>query len=446
VAPLPGLPGHDRDPVGATLDDDPILRFGRETAGPDALATVIRDTVKRAPAASEALASREESAAALAEARAVRSPSIDTQITSYQVIGRQFGNSAENVIERARPGHRTDFLVSVDQLLLDAGGASNRIAAASERLRAAEWEVEGQEDRVALDTVGAWYDVFTYRALTSLAGAFVGSQGEVRQMVADRIARGASAPADLARVDSYAASAQARLARFRRQQAQAEARYQALTGVAPPPGIARAAVPPGVTISKDLAVARAVDTPGVRAARAGARAAERDAKAARSDTLPTLSVGLESGRYGIYETPNDYDLRGRVTLRQRLFGGVDARADQARARAGATQARADRTAEEAVRDAEIAWSDVRVLEDQKAALENTYIASRRSRDVVAERFRVASGTLFDVLGAEDSYFETAVGYIQATTELDAARWVLLSRTGGLLAAAQVTTPAGSYRP
>ena len=37
-----------------------------------------------------------------------------------------------------------------------------------------------------------------------------------------------------------------------------------------------------------------------------------------------------------------------------------------------------------------------------------------------------------MVAAEDAYFESAAAYIQALSELDAARYVLLSRTGGLL--------------
>lgn len=443
---VPQLPQRSRDPVNDPLANDPILRLGRETAGPDALAALVRRTVERAPFAAEAIASGEEAAAALAEARAVRTPSVDISITGYQVLSRNFRGSDRNVIERVRPSRRTDVLVNAEQLLLDAGGATNRIGAASERLRSAEAEVENAQDRVALDTIAAWYDVFTFRALTGLAGAFVGSQSDIRSLVRERIARGVSAEADLARVGSYIASAETRLARFRRQEAQAVARFESLTGVAPPAELARAAEPREAIMSRDLAVSRAVDVPIVRAARAAARAAERDSKAARADTLPSLSAGIESGSYGIYESPGDYDIRARLTIRQRLFGGIDARADQARARAKAQGARADRTVDEAARDAEIAWSDVRALEAQKAAIEKTYVASRQSRDTIAERFRLSTGTLFDVIQAEDNYFDTAASYIQATTELDAARWVLLSRTGMLLAALQVPQPKGEYRP
>ena len=150
-----------------------------------------------------------------------------------------------------------------------------------------------------------------------------------------------------------------------------------------------------------------------------------------------LSAGVDAGRYGVFENDRDYDIRGRVALRYRLFGGADAarravrgpRPRRRRPRHRASARRPSATPPSPGRD-------VRALEQQLDALEASYIASRRSRDVIAERFRVARGTLFDVVAAEDAYFESATAYIQALTELDAARYVLLSRMGRLLDALQ----------
>jgi adhesin transport system outer membrane protein len=426
--------------------DDPLIALLRTTAPTALMQQILAETIARAPEATEAEATRDEAGAALGEAKAARRPTVDLTITSYKVLSRNFGNNIENVIEEARPGHRTDQLLNVDQLLLDGGSTNARIGAARDRLRAAETDIVGAQDRIALQTLASWYDVFTYRSLVALSTAFAASQRELRVMVQERIRRGVSAETDIARVDSYIASADARLARFRRIEAQATARFQSLTGTPPPLGLARAPFVGQAVVSKDLAVAQAVDVPAVRSARALAEASRNDAKAARADRLPTLSAGLDTGRYGIYETPRDYDVRARLTLRQRLWGGVEERAQEAQARARATQARADRVSIEAARDAEIAWSDVQALEEQRTALEATYIASRRSRDSIAERFRVASGTLFDVIGAEDSYFETAVGYLQAVTELDASRYVLLSKTGQLLPTLGITDPVQGRQP
>lgn len=425
------LPTHSGDPMAIRAEDDPLLRAAQDTAPLELFRRIVAETIARDPSGAEAEATRDEADAAVAEAKSAHIPTIDVSLSSYRVLSRNFGNNPENVIEAARPNRRTDQLINVDQLILDGGAAGARIAAAQSRLKGADLDVESAADRVALETISAWYDVFTYHALVDLAVAFSASQRELREMVGERIKRGVSAPADIARVDSYIASADTRLARFRRQAQQADARFEALTGRAPPAGLARAPFG-GVPQSRDLAAVRAVDTPAVRSARAAADASRKDAKAARADLLPTLSFGLDAGRYGIYETPRDYDVRARLTLRQRLFGGVPERAKQADARSRSTTARADRISNEAQRDAEIAWTDVQALGDQLTATEATYLASRRSRDAIAERFRVSTGNLFDVIASEDSYFGTAASYLQAVTELDAARYVLLSRTGTLL--------------
>jgi adhesin transport system outer membrane protein len=184
--------------------------------------------------------------------------------------------------------------------------------------------------------------------------------------------------------------------------------------------------------SRDAAAAAALDTPAVRAAAAEAAGARHDAEAANADRLPQVTAGVDAGRYGVFENERDYDVRARLSIRQRLFGGIEPRARQAQARARGAEARADRIRVEAERDAAIAWADVQALQSQFTALEQAYIASRQSRDVIVARFRAARGTLFDVIAAEDAYFAAGTAFIQGLTELDAARYVLLSRTGRLL--------------
>jgi adhesin transport system outer membrane protein len=307
------------------------------------------------------------------------------------------------------------------------------VRSAGARLRAAAAEAEAGADRIALGAVAAWYDVFAARALVAVTEGFVTNQRELREAVAERIRLGASAPGDTARVESYLASAQTRLARFRRLLSTAEARFEELTDAPPPADLERAPVAQLPAVTRDAAQLAAMTGPIPRATQAAADAARQEARATRADRLPQVGVGIDAGRYGVFETDRDYDIRGRVTVRQRLFGGTEARVKQSEARVQQADARATRVREEAARDASIAWSDVRALEEQLKALEASYIASRRSRDVLLERFLNARGDLFDVVAAEDAYFETATAYIQALSELDAARYVLLSRTGQLLA-------------
>lgn len=414
------------------FNSDPVLRLRHQQTGFEPFRAVIAAAVERHPGTAEAAAGEDEAAAALEEARAGELPTADLNVTSYRVLARDFSNDPFNIIERSRPVQRTDATLSVTQLLFDFGATSRRIRAAGARLRAAGADLEVAADRTALNAVAAWYDVFAYRALVALCEAFAASQRDLRASVEIRIRQGVSAESDLARVDSYIAQADTRLAQFRRQLASAEARFTELTGSAAPPGLERAPAPGPVVASRDDAVHAADQAAAVRSALAMSDASRQDARAARADRLPQIAVGVDAGRYGVIENNRDYDVRGRVGLRYRIFGPTDARAEQYEARARGADARATRIREESERDAAIAWSDVRALTDQLEALEASYIASRRSRDVIAERFRAARGTLFDVVAAEDSYFESATAYIQALSELDAARYVLLSRMGRLL--------------
>ena len=161
-------------------------------------------------------------------------------------------------------------------------------------------------------------------------------------------------------------------------------------------------------------------------------AARHDVSAQKAEIRPALGASLDAGRYGVFETAKDYDVRLSGTLSWRVGGGAKQRVDQAEARAHGAQARFERTSEEAQRDASIAWSDVQALTEAEQAIGDDYLATRRSRDVLAERFRVARGTLFDLMNADNNYFNVATRYIQTLTELDTARYVLLARTGKLL--------------
>ena len=419
-------------PLRVDLGSDPVLLLRQQHSGFEQFRQVVAYVVEHHPGTAEAAAGEDEALGALEEVRQARIPTVDLSVTSYRVISRDFSNDPRNIIERSRPSRRTDALLSASQTIFDFGATSRRISAAGARLRAAGAELEAAADRTAINAVAAWYDVFAYRALVSLTEAFVASQRDLRAAVQIRVRDGVSAEGDLARVDSYIAQAETRLAQFRRQRANAEARYTELAGSPPPANLERAPSPGPVMASRDAAAMAANDGAAVRSAQAVADASRQDARAARADRLPRLSVGLDAGRYGVIENDRDYDIRGNVALRYRLFGGVDPRAEQSEARARAADAHASLIREQASRDAAIAWSDVRALEEQLEAVQTAYIASRQSRDVIVERFRVARGTLFDVVAAEDSYFESATSYIQVLSELDAARYVLLSRTGRLL--------------
>ncbi len=427
-----GLPAPAGDPLHIDPATDPVLRLARNSTDPALFRRAITDAVRRNPALGEATAQVEEADAVRAEARARRLPTADLSISSFKILSRAFSNDPGNVLERSRPDGRTDGLIRVQQPVLDWGSGLSRVRAGEARLEAARAGVEDTGTQVALRAIAAWYQVYGYRVLVRLAEAFTVNQADLRVALQDRVTQGAAAPADIAQVDSYIASADAQAADFKRLLTSAEAQYAAVIGSPARGDLGRAPVPTLGGIAQ-AELSTAVDRlPTVRAARLGADAARFDARALQSDRLPQLAAGLDAGRYGIIETTRDYDVRGSVTLSMRLGGGAAERGRQAAARANGADARLRRTRIDAQRDAEIALSDVEALEAARKAIETNYIASRQSRDVLAERFRVSRGTLFDLLGAESNYFGVAARYIQTVIELDSARYSLLARTGRLL--------------
>ena len=429
-----GLPAPSGDPLHIDPTADPILQLAHAQSPLATFQQVIGEAVARNPSLDEAIAQTNEAKGVRGEARARALPVADLSISTFRIIDRAFSNDPNNVLERSRPSRRTDGLLRIQQPLIDFGASLGRIRASEARLNAARANVEDIGTQVALSAVSAWYSVYGYRVLVRLGEAFAISQRSLRSSIEDRILQGAAAPGDVAQVDSYIASSDSQLADFRRQLAGAEAQYTAMIGHAPPVGLARAPEPSLAGIGT-ATVAADIDTlPAIRAAKLGVDAARSDVRAVKSDLLPQLSGGIDAGRYGIIETARDYDIRGSLTLSMRLGGGGPQRVDQAQARADGADARLRRTRLDSQRDAQIALADVAALQDAQTAIEANYLASRRARDVLAERFRVSRGTLFDLLASQSNYFGVAARYVQTVIELDTARYALLARTGRLLPA------------
>lgn len=432
------LPTPTEDPLQIDLSTDPVLGLARQAADEQDFLALVRNAVETHPRIDEAVAGIAEAEAAEDEARSYLYPSFDVSLGTQRSLSREFSDDPDNIIERSRSLGRTDLTLVGQQTIWDFGATANRVKAAGARLRAAAFDAEAEADQLSLRAIAAWYDVFAFRALVMLAEAFTANQQELKVAVQTRVNEGVSAPGDLPRVESYIAQAEADLARFERQLANAEARYEEVFGVPAAPGLNRAPVMQLPATTKAAAEFMSQTTANVESADAIARAAKQEARAERASTYPSLGVGVDAGKYG-FSGP-DYDIRSRATLRYRFLGAGDARADQAAARADQAEAAAARVRKEAEREAAVAWSDVEALEQQLEALEKSYVASRLSRDVLAERFRVARGTLFDLLESESSYFDVAVSYIRSITELDAARYVLLSRTGRLLPTLNINPP------
>lgn len=427
------LPAPDGDPLALDFASDPILNLSQGAADVEQFRRIVVAALQENATRREAEARVDLAEAQVAEARAGFEPTVDLSVNSFRTIARDFGDDPFNLVERSRPKNRTDALAEVEYLIFDFGSVNLAIAAAEARLKAAGHERDAAATRIVSEVVTTWYSVFAYQSLVRLSEGFVAAQDDIEAAVDRRIAQGVSAPSEKARVAALRAEGEIRLAQSRRRLASAEARFRELTGIEAPPLLRRAPLLEAGRYSRDFVIAAAGEAPEVQSAEALAQAARIDVSNSRASQAPRIAARVDAGRYGVFEDREDYDVRASVNLRYRLFGGGGrARIDQARARADAATASADRVRQESEREAAIVWADVEALEQQLAALEASYRSARQTRDVVFRRFGALRGSLFDVSEAQSAYLAAAVAYIEGLTELDAARYLLLARTGRLL--------------
>ena len=424
------LPEPVASPLKIDFSNDPVLALANSTADADTFRAIVVAALQDSPATREAIALENAAAARVTEARSARLPVIDVNLASFRTFDRQFTNDPQNLIERSRPRARTDFNLNFVQPIFDFGSAAATTRAAAARLRAAGFQREAKAGEVAGDMVIAWTRVFGYQGLERLFEGFLAAQDGLDEAIERRILQGVSAEGDRARVASLRAQGAVQLAQARRELRGAEARFKQLSGFAAPERLMRPPLLDPARVSQDFAELASQNTPEVKSYAALAEARRQEARAANARKLPRISGRVDYGRYGILEDKIDYDLRGTLNIGWWLFGGgVWARARAAGAEADAASAVADRVREEAARDAAIAWSDVQALEDEVAALDQAYRAARQSRDIVVARFGALRGSLFDVADAQSVYLNAASSYIRSLAELDAARYVLLLRTG-----------------
>ncbi|RME68503.1 MAG: hypothetical protein D6782_01035 [Alphaproteobacteria bacterium] len=412
----------------------PPLAIATPSEDPAAFAARIGAAVNQHPAVLAAIAAQRAARQARREARAAFRPSLDLNLTGDGSIAREFEDDFDNIVERSRPRARANATLSGNQLLYDAGGTSARVEGAEARIGESEQAVLTAAVDVALAAVAAYHQVVESRALIMLGEEFAGRHRDILAQVEQRFREGVGARRDVARVEARLADAEARLSGFERSLAEAESRYLELFREAPPPLLLPAPVASAAS-SEDEAIALAVgNNPDVEAARYRAEAAAKDYRAERAGALPSVSLGIDATKFDLGEERTDFDIRGRVVMRYNLYtgGAQSARMAQALQRWRQTQHDEERARREVERDVTIAFRTRAVLARRVEVLERALRANADARAIYLEQFRVARGTLLDVLEAEDDYFNAAVVYLRGLIEAEMARFRLLAQTGELL--------------
>jgi adhesin transport system outer membrane protein len=411
-----------------------VEQLVRSAAEYESFRAAISDAVNKHPRLGEAISAQREAQQQIYEARAGLLPTLDAGLNFDHSISRSFDGD-RNLNEAFRPKERIDAQVTGSQLLTDFGATRHRVKSAGARASAAEEEARLAAEQVTLDAVAAWDDLALAQTLVALADAFVVRHQQILLDTQVRFDQGVGPRSDVARVEAYLANIEGQVARFRRDLASARARYQESFATAPPETILRAPVmqSQASTLEEALALAQKNNPLMARAAKL-TNSADEDYAAAKADRLPRLSLQVDATRFDAFDNNADFDVRGRIVSRYPLFSGGlrSARAAQALQRLKSAEAAQTRTQSEIERDVAIAFEDVAALQAQRDTLQRAYAANQRALGFFIEQFKVARGTLLDLLQAEQDAFEASVAYARGQTELTYAKNILLTRTGELL--------------
>lgn len=410
---------------------------------PSLFKDLINDAVAQHPRVNAAISSHREAKQARRETRARYLPTIGLDVAGDATISRNFEERFDNIVERSRDRARADVVLRGQQLLYDGGRTKANLDSASAGVEAREGDVETVAAEVALDAIAAYLNVIRSRKNLELAFEFEQRHQDILAQVQTRYDEGVGALRDVARLRARIADAAAIRANIERNLVNAESRYFELFKERPGADL----TPPDIVVTEatqpDDAVQLAYkNNPTLKAFSAQTDIGRHDLEAAKSEYLPNVTLSVDATKFEIFDGTSDYDVRGRLGVDFTIFSGGarSARRNQALHRFRRSEFEEQLAQQELARDINIAFRELEILESQIEVLKRAKKANGDARDLYIEQFKIARGSLLDLLQAEADHFNATIAYTDGLWERDISRYRILNLTGEMLQKLNISLP------
>ena len=337
--------------------------------------------------------------------------------------------ASATLIQRLFTGFETSKTVARDQARVES--AANRVFENAEFL--------------ALDAVGAYYEVLRQRELVNLSDENVQIHIGIVDSIGEQLAGGGGSRADLAQSESRLSRARSTLAQTLNDLRDAEALYTRIVGQYPDnlamPEFDLALLPASI----NDAVGWVNDAnPTVEIFEADVRSAEAEVGLAESPFYPQVNLEAQTAWTDNADGVNSQEWNNQfmVRLRWNIFrGGIDKAARQeALARMNEAKNRRHASLVEAQREMRNSWFALEGNRQQVEDLTDAVTFSRETRDAYREQFDVAQRTLLDVLDAENELFVSKGQLVTSQVNEILASYRILALGGRLLASLDVPAP------
>ncbi|PPD16088.1 MAG: hypothetical protein CTY25_03700 [Methylobacterium sp.] len=413
------------------------------------LESAIREAVSSNPAIGEATANRRATDFELRQTQGQLLPQIRIQGDIGPERQRQFDSPVASLrsstFDVGRQGN-----VTVRQLIFDGFQTANETWRQVARIDAASWRVKERSELVGLDTVQSYTDILRLQEMIGQANRNIAVHRKLFSDVQVRFAGGRAGRGDLDQVQERVLAAEAARAELQARLGEAVALFRRSVG-REPKQLVWPARPRGVPASRQVALSQAIqNNPTLRAAGADTNAAEAQREASRGTNVPTITF---EGRAAYGKNTQNYngrydDYSAKLSASWLIYsGGTDtARQNELAERVGEQQMRFSLLQRQTLESIDRAIAARASLDERIRALSGQVGATERVVSAYRSEYELGQRTLLDLLNAEQTRYNAAVGLINARGLVILADYQLLAATGSLLANVGVKLPSEANNP
>lgn len=396
---------------------------------------LVSEAARRHPDFGESLARIGESRGTLREVRSVRYPQIEA---GFDTIGSLTNRTSIGGEEQRIPSQsvlRPDAVISVSQLIFDAGSSYHRISAAKAHTGAAKAEAEVALNDVALRALATYFDVWRYRVALQIADMNLQEHQRLTDHVIERAEMRAGSQSDVLRAMSRSNEAQAQLILAASQLRQADAAFTEIFGQ-----LEETPPPPLPVPNKMFTEARAIDQALARNAsmestRKLVEAARQELNAERSAAYPSITLELNGRQFNVTSFDQRlYDVGARLVLRHKLFSGGAERGRRERAAARLRQAQYREESQRLTTERLVKSSlaDISARQQRMQAFGLTVAANLSAQGAYEDQFALGRTSFMDMLDVQRELFNSQLQWLNAIVDLHLARYSMAAVTGDLL--------------
>lgn len=413
------------------------------------LEEAIRRAVTTNPAVGEASANRRATDYELRQAQGGLLPQIRLQADIGPERRRLYDSPLASQRQADFVGGRQVNL-TVRQVLFDGFATVNETWRQAYRVDAASWRVKERSELIALDTVQAYTDILR---LIDMIGHSARNVSVHRQLLSDvqaRFSGGRAGRGDLDQVQERVHAAEAAQAELQQRLGDAIAMFRRAVD-REPKHLVWPSRPKNLPKSRQEALNLAVaNNATLKAAGSDVRAVESQRDASKGTMYPTVAL---EGRAAYGKDTQNYsgrydDYSAKVSASWLLYsGGTDtARQNELSERVGEQQLRLSVLQRQAIESIDKAWTTRAALNDRIRALSGQIQAAERVVSAYRSEYQLGQRTLLDLLNAEQSRYNAAVGLINAKGLAVFSDYQLLAASGTLLAAVGAPLPSEAANP